>query len=140
LGRSSFDFFISQGFNMGKPFDPAKERYWRRVLRQQVASGLRVGRFCERENISCHQFYWWRRTLEERDRGRTSAVGHGESARRVTAASPFLAMPLTVSLAAPVEIVHPRGHVVRLGAGFDDQALSRILAMLDAPTASAPEA
>jgi hypothetical protein len=49
-------------------------------------------------------------------------------------------MPLTVSLAGPIEIIHPRGHVVRLGAAFDEKALSRILALLDAPTTSAPEA
>jgi len=133
---------------MGKPCDPAKERYWRRVVRRQAASGLGIGRFCEREGIAADRFYWWRRTLGERDRGRGSVAGRGGSVpplmdrqRRCRGTeSPFLPLPLTVSLSAPIEIVHPRGHVVRLGAGVDEMFLARLLALLDTPVATAPEA
>lgn len=133
---------------MGKPCDPAKERRWRKVLRRQAAGGLGVARFCEQEGIAAHQFYWWRRILRERDHGRGSVTGRGGSVPPVTdrrrrsrgTESAFLPLPLSVSLSAPIEIVHPRGHVVRLGAGVDDRVLGRLLAMLDAPAVTASEA
>jgi hypothetical protein len=37
------------------------------------------------------------------------------------------------SVAGPIEVVHPRGHVIRVPAIFDAAALSRILAAIDAP-------
>ena len=117
------------------------------ILQRQAVSGLGIHRFCEREGIAADRFYWWRRTLGERDccgsgpeRGAgTSPIEDRHRHRRDTE-SPFVSLPLTVSLSAPIEIVHPRGHVVRLGAGFDDRVLDRILAMLDAPAISAQEA
>jgi len=126
---------------MGKPCDAAKERYWRKVLRRQAGSGLTAGRFCEREHVPMHQFYWWRRTLRARDRqgvGREPSSGIRRPAckRRHAARSPFLPLPLPVSLGAPIEVVHPRGHVVRIPALFDAHVLGRVLATLDLPTAA----
>ena len=130
---------------MGRPCDSAKERCWRKVLWRQAASGVGVARFCEQEGIDAHQFYWWRRTLRERATSR-AAVGKRARRRRLAAhrqrpaaPSPFLPVPLAISFAAPLEIVHPRGHVVRVRPGWDDHALSRILALLDESHAQARE-
>ena len=38
---------------------------------------------------------------------------------------------LPLSLGSPIEIVHPRGHVIRVPAVFDPVALTRILGVLD---------
>jgi hypothetical protein len=40
-------------------------------------------------------------------------------------------MPFSVG--GPIEVVHPRGHVIRVPAIFDATALSHILAAIDAP-------
>jgi hypothetical protein len=127
---------------MGKRYDAAKERYWRGVLRRQTASGLTAGRFCARERIAVHQFYWWRRALQVRDRRSGETVGAVPNRRRGRAPveSPFLAMPLAVSFSAPIEVVHPRGHVLRVPARFDAAVLRHILAMLDVPAAPTGEA
>lgn len=45
-----------------------KESYWRDVLARQVSSGLSVRAFCRSQSIREASFYFWRRTLEERDR------------------------------------------------------------------------
>ena len=45
--------------------------------------------------------------------------------------SPFLPVSLPLSLGVPIEVVHPRGHVIRVPAIFDPVALKRILAVLD---------
>lgn len=52
--------------------DPAKEAYWRKVLKRFAASGLSVREFCKREQLTESQFYAWRRTIDERDDTRTS--------------------------------------------------------------------
>ncbi len=43
--------------------DPAKERRWRRVVRDWQASGLSVRQFCRRQGLSEPSFYAWRREL-----------------------------------------------------------------------------
>jgi hypothetical protein len=37
------------------------------------------------------------------------------------------------SIGGPIEVVHPRGHVIRVPTIFDATALSHILAAIDAP-------
>ncbi len=53
--------------------------------------------------------------------------------------SPFWSMSAPLTLSAPLEVVHPRGHVIRVPALFDAAALERLLAVLDrADPAEAP--
>ncbi len=47
--------------------DPAKEAYWRKVLKRFATSGLSVREFCKREQLTESQFYAWRRTIGERE-------------------------------------------------------------------------
>jgi len=175
----------TQGAKMAKSRDAAKERYWRGVIRRQGASGLGTKRFCARERIPERRFYWWRRTLRQRDEHRaqdrcpargkhrlqdlqgegardSDAVGKagpirrggirrgglisghaaGDGARhrgRQEDHSPFLPVSLPLSLGAPIEVVHPRGHVIRVPAIFDPVALKHILAVLDASAGSSGE-
>jgi hypothetical protein len=121
---------------MGKARDAAKERYWRGLIRRQAESGLRTRGFCEREGVPEYQFHWWRRTLRKRDQHEARQVsapgtnGSQPGRARQAVASPFLSVHLPLS--AVIELVHPRGHVVRIPAIFDAAALGRILAALDA--------
>jgi hypothetical protein len=39
----------------------------------------------------------------------------------------------------PIEVVHPRGHVLRVPAIFDPTALGRILAVIDTSAGSSGE-
>jgi hypothetical protein len=54
--------------------DPAKERHWRRMLRQWRNSGLSVRKFCDWQALSEPCFYAWRRELAKRDREIAAAV------------------------------------------------------------------
>jgi hypothetical protein len=124
---------------MAKARDPVKERYWRQLIRRHAASGLGTRCFCEREGVPEYQFYSWRRSLRERDqhpprdRERTRSTCPGGDQLSQQAESPFLALQLPMSLGNPIEVVHPRGHVLRIPACFDATALRRILATLDTP-------
>jgi hypothetical protein len=147
---------------MAKSRDAAKERYWRGVIRRFEASGLGARRFCEREGLSEHRLHWWRRTLRQRDQdqarhSRSSGTGkpvRGKAGRPVRGGeggpvrgrgggpvrgrgdqqggSAFLPVGLAFSVGGPIEVVHPRGHVIRVPAVFDPAALGRVLSVIDA--------
>ena len=127
---------------MAKSRDTAKERYWRRLLRRHAASGLGTRRFCAQEGVPEHQFHWWRRTLRERDRRATADQNGGDSSRSTRVRdgegneAEFLPVRLPFSLGGPLEVVHPRGYVIRVPAVFDPGVLRRILGALDASDAS----
>lgn len=129
---------------MGKPRDAAKERYWRDVLRRFGTSGLGTKRFCAREGVAEHQFHWWRRRLRQpgqrQPRQHAVAVNRTQDASIDAQESPFLTVSMPLSLGVPIEVVHPRGHVIRVPALFDAAALGRILAMLDLADHAAGEA
>ena len=129
---------------MGKPRDAAKERYWRDLLRRFATSGLGTKRFCAQEGVPEHQFHWWRRRLRQpirrQPRQRAVALNRTRDASGDAQGSPFLPVSVPLCLGVPMEVVHPRGHVIRVPALFDAAALGRILATLDRADHSAGEA
>jgi hypothetical protein len=58
----------------GKRRDPAREKLWRRAIRDQERSGLSVHAFCAREGLKYGNFLRWRRELNRRDREKSTAV------------------------------------------------------------------
>jgi hypothetical protein len=125
---------------MGK-VDASKERHWRKLIRRQGKTGETVARFCAREGVPVHQFYWWQRTLRARDRQSTTECreGHDPASADEQAAKSFVPVRLPFLTHAPIEVVHPGGCVVRVPVGFDPLLLRRILATLDPSAADAAE-
>jgi hypothetical protein len=129
---------------MGKVRDTSKERYWRELIGRQSERGETVVRFCAREGVSVHQFYWWKRTLRTRKRRATPgherpAASEDTAGEGNLAAKSFLPVRLPFSTPAPIELVHPGGCVVRVPAGFDPRSLRQILATLDPAASNAGE-
>ena len=113
---------------MTKRNDAVKERKWRRVVRRWRRTGLSIRAFCRAEGIGEHLFYWWRRELARRDQHKAAAHN------RVTAAAKgaaFVPVRVVADQGAGIEIVLRGGQVVRLQSGFDRQALSQALAILE---------
>ena len=117
----------------GKRRDPAREKFWRRAIRDQQRSGLSVRDFCRREGLKDGAFRWWRQELPRRDQG--PSISHrGE---RTDAAPAFLPVrvvdPEAVAPrpASPIEIVLPTGPTVRVPFGFDPRTLGDVLAVLE---------
>ena len=116
-----------------------KRTYWRGMLERQTASGLSVRQFCRDEQVSEASFHSWKRKLAHGDRpAKQSSQKGGQKRPQVKlvtkqADNATVFIPVRVSLAtnAPVEIVHPRGHVVRLPAVFDEISLRQVLNVLD---------
>jgi hypothetical protein len=122
---------------MTKRYDVAKERKWRRVLGRWRRSGLSIRAFCAVERIGEHLFYWWRRELARRDQhqvARTRAATKPAAHKRVTGttkSAAFVPVRVVADSGAGIEIVLRGGQVVRLQTGFDQQALTQVLAILE---------
>ena len=134
----------------------ARETYWRSVFQEHADSGLSIRRFCQTNGISEGSFFNWRKKLEldpSLANGRTvqSREGdhRGESQAKQSAggkqaslasrsddhpaASPsvsFVALNLPAAN-EPIEVVHPRGYVVRIPNRANLDWLPHIFQMLD---------
>jgi len=102
-----------------KQRDGAKERFWRRVVRQWHHSGLSVRAFCAEHGLAEPSFYHWRRTL----------------AQRTTPDLAFVPVQVVAEEPSPspgsgVELVLGHGRVLRLGPGFDAATVQRLLTLL----------
>ena len=117
----------------GKRRDPAREKFWRRTIRDQQRSGLSVRDFCQRQGLKDWTFRWWRQELARRDQVPSMAT----EVEQAEAAPAFLPVRV-VELEAvsprpvpPIEIVLPTGMVVRAPSGFDPRTLGDVLAVLE---------
>ena len=121
----------------GKRRDPAREKFWRRAIRDQQRSGLSVRDFCRREGLKDWTFRWWRQELVRRDRQPSAAPRGGGDAEPTEAPPAFL--PVRVAdlevvpsrPAPPIEIVLPDGPIVRVPTGFNPSTLGHIMAVLE---------
>jgi len=117
-----------------------KRTYWRGMLDRQAASGLSVRQFCREEQVSEASFHSWKRKLTLGDRPAKKSSDKGGQKRPATAKPvtkqadhPAVFIPVRLSPVANdlLEIVHPRGHVVRLPAVFEEVSLRQVLNVLD---------
>jgi transposase-like protein len=118
--------------------DPAKERYWRRVLGQWRRSGLTAREFCAEHGLSEPSFYAWRREIGRRDQERTAGTqatpAVSASRRSAAAALPaFVPVRIEASAACALEVVVAGGRLLRVRPGFDAEVLRHLLAVLEEP-------
>jgi hypothetical protein len=117
----------------GKRRDPARERFWRRAIRDQQRSGLSVRDYCKREGLKDGAFRWWRQELPRRDRG-ASVAPRDERTEPAPAFLPVRVVDPEGSAprpAPPIEIVLPDGSIVRVPTGFNPLTLDHVLAVLE---------
>ena len=120
----------------GKRRDPAREKFWRRTIRDQQRSGLSVRDFCQRQGLKDWTFRWWRQELARRDQVPSMATA-GERAEAAPAFLPVRVVDLEAVSPRPVppiEILLPTGMVVRAPSGFDPRTLGDVLAVLEGRT------
>lgn len=63
---------------MAKRMDDQKRLLWAKRLERFRAGGLSVSRFCQRENIAVHSFYYWSSRLRSVDSDVSSAAQRGD--------------------------------------------------------------
>ena len=119
--------------------DLQKEALWRERLTDQAASGLTIAEWCRRSDISGSLFHFWKRTIARRGTGRIRPGTKSPTRPKdpVVFAPVVLAPPLQqvdpdpLPAGGAIEIVLAGPRVVRVGAGFDEATLARVLAVLE---------
>ena len=112
----------------GKPRDPRKERFWRQAIRRWRKSGLSAAAFCLDNGLTEAHFYAWRRTLAARDAESMSfAQVHVLTDETVDNGSG----PPPVTSSGALELVLANGRLLRIGAGFDQDTLRRLLPLVE---------
>jgi hypothetical protein len=104
--------------------DPRKEQFWRRKLEQWRRSGLSVRAFCARHGLTEPTFYFWRRTLAQRDEATVRFVPVQ------VVPDPLADVPPTPT-GVGLELLLAGGRVLRIGPTFDGPTLQRLLAVLE---------
>jgi len=123
--------------------DLAKERYWRRLLRQARRSDRTARDFCAEHGISVPSFYSWRREIERRDRQQKLAT---QKAPEFTSSTilPFrdpttpafvtLGMNAGATLPPAIEVVVAERRLLRVRPGFDAELLRQLVRLLEEPS------
>jgi hypothetical protein len=136
--------------------DAVKEKFWRRMVRGQVRSGLSIRAWCRARDLHEHAFYWWRSQLALNARRNRQAISkrrsrvacHGLAradrgrTRRSRKPAGFaerrgfvpirVSAPETAGFERPIEIVLPRDRRVRVRGPVDRQMLADVLAAMEA--------
>src|SRR3954468_5382118 len=97
----------------GKRRDPAREKLWRRTIREQERSGLAVRAFCQSEGLKVCNFLWWRRELNRRDREPAASLPNSSTKAPAQPPAAHVFLPVRVvdaefappRPAPPIEIV-----------------------------------
>jgi hypothetical protein len=120
--------------------DPAKERSWRRRLRQWQRSGMTGRDFCAAHGLSEASFYAWRREIARRDQepaAPTQSVRPPAAQAPAAEASVPAFLQVTLERRAPVpsaiEVVLGQGRCLRVGPGFDADLLRQLVCLLEEP-------
>jgi hypothetical protein len=127
--------------------DPAKERHWRRIVRDWRRSGLSARDFCDWQVLSEPSFYAWRRELALRDREAASgpspsgakSTGHGTKDRSGRAPGAVFVPVRVVADAVPeapgnpfrtdgIEVLLPTGVRLLVLPGYDRALLRDVIA------------
>jgi transposase-like protein len=114
--------------------DRQRERYWRKVIRDQAASGLSISAFCREHEVPAASFFAWRRKLSQRPE-----VSERRAAKERPSANELIEKPaaqfVSFELPSPphsgragLEIVLPDGCRVLVGELCDADWLRQILA------------
>lgn len=123
--------------------DAQREGLWRRRLADQATSGMTIAQWCRQNGVSGSLFHYWRRALAGRDAHSPKLFSSQAAAKnnsqipeadfaRVVIAAPTAQPDSAASVGeSAIEIELPGRGLVRVGAGFGEATLARVLAVLE---------
>lgn len=112
--------------------DANREKVWRRILTRHAKSRLTVRQFCRHEKLHESAFYFWRRTIQQRDAMR-HGVPHPLPNRRNP--KPPVFVPLVVDNkhpAATITLELRGGRMLRLSESFPVERLAGLILAVEA--------
>ena len=111
-----------------------RRAYWREVLERQQKSGLSIRQFCREQQVSEASFHGWKRKLAAGVANSVASAKAGGSPKQegqTDQGAVFIPVRVSGSAGSLLELVHPRGHVLRVPAGFNEGSLRQVLDVLD---------
>ena len=112
-----------------------REAFWREVVARRDVSGLSVRAFCQGENLRESAFYFWRRTLAERE-GMLPTRRQVKS-KRASAPAAFVPVRIrreTLPLTNEVLQERPRGGVLWFSESTSASRIVEVIRALEART------
>lgn len=97
----------------------------RAALATWSRSGLSIAEFAKRNNIVVQRLYWWRSRL------RIERVDEAKSAETIELL-PVQVAETKPKRGEPVLVLLRSGHMLKVARGFDEEAFSRVVAVLEA--------
>jgi hypothetical protein len=92
----------------------------RGVLSAWRKSGMSVEKFASERGLVPQRLYWWRNKLDAKPAAEELALLPVKVAERVEA-----------KRGEPITVLLRSGHMVKVGRGFDEEALARVVAVLE---------
>ena len=111
-----------------------REAYWRDVVARFGTSGVSVRAFCRREKLQESAFYFWRRTLADRD-GKLSSKARPALKRAARPA--FLPVTIRRDALLPTSgltLELPSGAVLRFSEAMPVERVAALVRALEAAT------
>ena len=102
----------------------------RAIVEASLAPGVAVSALCRQREISSGQLSTWRRQYRDGDLAEAAPLVPGFARVVVSGTAPALGLGAAPTALETIEITLPDGVVLRVGAGVDQLALSRVLAVL----------
>jgi hypothetical protein len=81
------------------------------------SSGQNIDQYARERHVPGHRLRYWKARFEQSAPGKSKSVS-------------LLPVRMVQSAGAPIELMLPGGCVARIGRGFDEETLSRVVAVL----------
>jgi hypothetical protein len=107
-----------------------REKFWRRIVTGQPASGQSIRDWCARHEVTEASFYAWRRTLAQRGVVRNGAA---KTRRARLVAVEVTRGPSPSARSTSLGLI-VNGFRIEIAEGFDEDALRRLLRVLQEPS------
>lgn len=127
----------SRPMDSGRSSQQAKASHWRKVLTEQVASGLTIREFCQDRQINRSTFQYWCDKFLRADQIPTDQSSRGNQPvnRRPLQVPGGRFIPVATSKIMPsrfstLRIILPNGVSIELNRSFDDPGVSAFLKAL----------
>ena len=103
----------------------------RQHLEAQAASGLSVQDYCFAYGLAPHTFHNWRRRLGEKAENPVAEASASKGPLRPSFAELVVASPECVPEPSVVEVVLGGARRLRVGPGFDEETVRRLVGLLE---------